>query len=217
MSDEKLPSTVDANTNDGVVSTHPQKSSHASSVLVGLILIVVLGIMLFIAINKRVRDSAGGVDEIAQLQAEADALRAAYDLQHEGAGSVVAGESLDQIVDRMKKDVDSLVALVRDRQSLLDLKSEQLVARNAEVLEGSEASKNLAAENATLKSELEQALANREDLAPVRQALAEIKSQRDALSVELADVQRRLDETLRAKNFFEGRAKQLEQDSSKGK
>ncbi len=217
MSDEKLPSTVDANTNDGVVSTHPQKSSRASSVLVGLILIVVLGIMLFIAINKRVRDSAGGVDEIAQLQAEADALRAAHDSQHEGAGSVLAGESLDQIVDRMKKDVDSLAALVRDRQSLLDLKSEQLVARNAEVLEGSEASKNLSAENATLKSELEQALANREDLAPVRQALAEIKSQRDALSVELADVQRRLDETLRAKNFFEGRAKQLEQDSSKGK
>ncbi len=217
MSDDKLPSTADADDKGGDEYAHPQKSNRASPVVVGLTIIVVLGAILFMALNKRVSHSAGGVDEIAQLQAEADALRAAHDLQNSGAGSVLSGESLDQIADRMKKDTDSLVALVRDQQNLLDQKSEQLVARNAEVLRASEASQNLVAENATLKSELEQALANREELAPVRQELAEIKSQRDALSVELADVQRRLDETLRAKNFFEGRVKQLEQDSSKGK
>jgi len=217
MSDDKLPSTADADDKGGDEHTHPQKSNRASPVVVGLTIIVVLGAILFMVLNKRVSHSAGGVDEIAQLQAEADALRAAHDLQNSGAGSVLSGESLDQIADRMKKDTDSLVALVRDQQNLLDQKSEQLVARNAEVLRASEASQNLVAENATLKSELEQALANREELAPMRQELAEIKSQRDALSVELADVQRRFDETLRAKNFFEGRAKQLEQDSSKGK
>ena len=216
MSDKKSPSAGDVDAQSGSKHPHAQKSSQSSPVVVGLTLIVVLGILLVIGINKRVNHSTAGSDEIAQLQAEADALRAAHDMRTD-AGSSVAGESVSQIADRMKKDTESLVALIHERQNLLGQKLDQLAARDAEVLAVNDANQTLSAENATLKTELEEALADRAGFESMRREFAEIKSQREAISVELADVQRRLDETLRVKNFFEARAKQLEQDAAAGK
>ncbi|RYD48039.1 MAG: hypothetical protein EOP83_27100, partial [Verrucomicrobiaceae bacterium] len=164
-----------------------------------------------------------------------DARRAELNRQRAtmGLGPVEGGsEAIGDIAKRLKDDADSLVALSVRFQQMLTEKDNELTARNAELLRSETTRKALSAESSRLQSELQRALINGSDADLLRRDLADLKSQRDALSAELSELRkkgsgvssdeyaalkRRFDETLRAKEFFEARVKELEGDLSKAK
>ena len=136
----------------------------------------------------------------------------------------------------MKKDADTLVALAGSYQKLLGEKDNELIARNTEILRSEKLRAALTADNNRLQTDLQRALVGSSDIDLLRRDLADVKSQRDALAAELkdarkemqtlsagvssddyADLKRRYEETLRAKEFFEARAKELEGDLTKAR
>jgi outer membrane protein OmpA-like peptidoglycan-associated protein len=177
--------------------------------------------------------------EITELQAQANALRS--QLNHErmalGLRPLAGGsEPMEDIAARLKKDADTMVALAGSFQSLLGEKDLELTAKSAELLRSEQLRQSLAAEATRLQGELQRALVNNSELDLLRRDLTTMKAQRDALASELdatrkelaakgqgvskddmADLQRRFEETLRAKEFFEAKVKELQGDLSKAK
>jgi outer membrane protein OmpA-like peptidoglycan-associated protein len=143
---------------------------------------------------------------------------------------------MEDIAARLKKDADTMVALAGSFQSLLGEKDLELTAKSAELLRSEQLRQSLAAEATRLQGELQRALVNNSELDLLRRDLTTMKAQRDALASELdatrkelaakgqgvskddmADLQRRFEETLRAKEFFEAKVKELQGDLSKAK
>jgi outer membrane protein OmpA-like peptidoglycan-associated protein len=177
--------------------------------------------------------------DLTTLQAESNALRGELNSQRIAMGlRPIEGSSepIEEIAARMKKDADSVVALAGSYQKLLAEKDNELSARNAEILRSEKLRAALSAENARLQGDLQRALVGSSDMELLRRDLADVKSQRDALAAEVkdlrqkmltmsagipedeyADLKRRYEETLRAKEFFEARVKDLEGDLTKAK
>jgi outer membrane protein OmpA-like peptidoglycan-associated protein len=115
---------------------------------------------------------------------------------------------------------------------MLAEKDSELTARNAEILRLERLRQSLSAEITRVEGELQRALVNGSNLDLLRRDLADVKAQRDALATELnearqkvsgvsaedyADLKRQLEESQRAKAFFEARVQELEGDLSKAK
>lgn len=138
-------------------------------------------------------------------------------------------EPIGEIADRLKADTDTIVALAGRFQQMLGEKDAEIAARNAELLRSEKVRQDLISENSRLNSEYQRALISGSEAETLKKLLADSQASRDALSDELAkvrqrlaemsdavsgeefsDLQRRFNETLRSKEFFQNRVKELE-------
>jgi outer membrane protein OmpA-like peptidoglycan-associated protein len=240
MSDEKSPNEDHAVTkaaNDE--SATGSKSSLPPAVALGFVIIALLGMLIVMVLKNGAWHSLAGNSDLKTLQAEANAIRSETNRERIAMGlRPIEGDSepIEDIASRLKKDADTLVSLAGSYQKLLAEKDNELTARNAEIIRSEKLRQSLAAESTRLQAELQRALVNGSDSDILRRDLADVKSQRDALAAELkearqkmltlsagvsaddyADLKRRYEEALAAKEFFEARVKDLEGDLSKAK
>jgi outer membrane protein OmpA-like peptidoglycan-associated protein len=240
MSDEKnamkeSPSAVD-NSAEGA---HPEivatKPSIPTTVVLGFLIIAVLLVVLIVTQRVRPGSNSQSNNELAELEAEARALRNQLnqELLAQGLRPIEEqSESIDEIAGRLKKDTDTIVSLSGSFQSLLAEKDAALLAANSGLLRSEEQRQNLAMETQRLRTELQQALAAGSQAELLRTELAATQSQRDTLAAELKTLrdqppiapaaitpeqERQLEEALRAKDFFEARVKQLEAELTKAR
>jgi outer membrane protein OmpA-like peptidoglycan-associated protein len=203
------------------------------------VIIALLGVLIVMVLKNSSFLKSTSTADLSALQAEANALRNEYNNQRIAMGlRPIEGtsEPIEEIAGRMKKDADSLVALAGSYQKLLSEKDNELTARNAEILRSEKLRAALTADNTRLQTDLQRALVGASDMDLLRRDLIDVKSQRDALSAELkelrekmrtmsagvspddyADLKRRFEETLRAKEFFEARVRDLEGDLKQAK
>lgn len=224
---------------EGTPTGSASKSNLPPAVALAFVIIALLGVLIVMVLkNSNILKSSSTAD-LSALQAEANALRSEYNNQRIAMGlRPIEGtsEPIEEIAGRMKKDADSLVALAGSYQKLLSEKDNELTARNAEILRSEKLRAALTADNTRLQTDLQRALVGASDMDLLRRDLVDVKSQRDALAAELkelrekmltmsagvsaddyADLQRRFEETLRAKEFFEARMKDLEGDLNKAR
>jgi outer membrane protein OmpA-like peptidoglycan-associated protein len=215
------------------------KPAMPPAVALAFVIIALLGVLIVIGVRGNMGGSGAGSAELTELQAEANALRNQLNRERVSMGlRPLEGntESVEEIAARLKKDADSMVALAGSFQSMLAEKDTELSAKSAELIRSEQLRQSLAAESSRLQAELQRALVSGSDADLLRRDLAAMKSQRDALAAELdsvrgelatkgqgasadefADLQRRLEETQRAKDFFEARVTELESELSKAK
>lgn len=234
MSDEKL-ETEDQETTPEVADRAGTFPKTITPVLaMTFVVIALVGVLIATLVQGKSRNSPSSGSAIATLQAEVDARRTELNRQRVafGLNPLASGsEPIEDIADRLKKDAATLVALAEKFQELLGEKDTQLIAANAESLRSEKLRQSLSAEAARLQQELQRALVGGSDAELLRRDMLELREQRDAYAAELAsvreqmqsmragvsaedyaDLKRRFDETLRAKEFFEARAKELEGD-----
>jgi outer membrane protein OmpA-like peptidoglycan-associated protein len=216
----------------------PAKSSMPPAVALAFVIIALLGVLIVITVRG---GRSGGLasGELNDLQAEATALRAQLNRERAALGlrPLESGsEAVEDIAARLKKDAETMVALAGTFQSMLAEKDAEVSAKSAELIRSEQLRQTLTAETARLQSELQRALVGASESDLLRSDLASLRSQRDALAAEIsglrdqlaargegasaedyADLQRRFDETLRAKEFFENRVAQLEEELSKAR
>ena len=230
------PEKTEVNDAEAVEAAAPEPAATATvqpylviGLLVAAVLIVVLAINLRPAAPQTADDRAA-----LELQADLEAQRLELNRQRTQLGlSPLPGagesESIDEIGARLSKDASTLVALSASFQKLIAGKDQDLAEKNSRLLEAGNTRTKLEAENAHLREQLRQAgsaSANNELL--VRE-IAGLKEQRDILAAELKlakeklgslsdraseddveDLERRLEEAVRARNFFESKMKELE-------
>lgn len=239
MSDEKSPNhepaAAESESPMSGQATTAAKSSLPPAVALAFVIIALLGVLIVMVLKNGSWHSSVDNADVTALQAEANALRSEYNRERVAMGlRPVEGDSepIEDIAGRLKKDADTLVALAASYQRILAEKDSELTARNAEILRAEKLRQSLSAEITRLQGELQRALVSGSDNDLLRRDLADVKSQRDALSAELnearkqsagvsaddyADLKRQLEETLRAKEFFEAKVQELQGDLSKAK
>lgn len=244
MSDDQSPIVNHAATEAATQQSEPTadrpKPSIPPAVALAFVIIALLGMLIVMVLkNGTFSSSSGSDDRLAALQSDIDARRSELNRQRAAMGlSPLEGgsEPMEDIAGRLKKDADSLVALSARFQQILAERDTDITAKSAEILRSEKLRQSLYAENTRLQSDLNRALVGGSDAERLRGDLANLKAQRDALSAELAaaqqkmltmgagvssddfaDLKRRYDETLRAKEFFEAKVKELQGDLSKAK
>lgn len=195
----------------------PQPTMPSTAVLV-VVAIVLLGLLIVMTQRKRPNKSQDHSTALTEIQAEANALQSELNRQRIAMGlrPLEGGsEPVEDIAKRLKKDADSLAALAESFQSMF-------AAKTTERLQSEQLRLSLVAESARLQAELQRARTDAKGVEDLRRDLTAMKSQRDALAAELAamgqgtaqdelaDLQRRFEETQRAKEFFEAKVKELE-------
>ncbi|RYD18301.1 MAG: hypothetical protein EOP88_23055 [Verrucomicrobiaceae bacterium] len=225
---------TDETAHEEVAATTPPKSAFPPAIALAFVIIALLGMVIVMVLKNGKLVSNVAPENLKELQAEVDARRAELNRQRASMGlSPIEGgsETMGEVANRLKDDADALVVLAKKFEGLIAEKDVELTARNAELIRSETTRKALSEDNARLKAELQRALVNGSDADLLRRDLADLRSQREALSAELAELRkkggvssddyaelkRRFDETLRAKEFFEARVKELEGDLSKAK
>ena len=234
---EDHPSREDASAPGEIAPASTARPGPPPYAVIGLAIIAFLGVLLVISLRaKKAGPSSSADAELVALQADADALRAEYNRERIAMGlSPIMGNSepIQDIAGRLKKDADTFVALATSYQRILEEKDAEITAKSSETLRAEKLSKSLAADNSRLQGEIQRALVDASAADSLRREAADLRAQRDALSAELADtreqlrakakgvaaedfadLQRRFDETLRAKEFFESRVNELESELS---
>jgi outer membrane protein OmpA-like peptidoglycan-associated protein len=242
MSDEKSPIEDPAfvETDEADASQTSSKIQLPPAAALIFVIMALLGILIVVAIRGAMSNqSSVSAADLTNLQAEVNARRNELNRQRIALGLAPlegASEPIDDIATRLKSDADTLVALAGRFQEMLAEKDSEITAKNAEWLRSEQLRQTLAAENSRLQTELGRALVEGSDGERLRSDLANLKSQRDALADELNAtleklkttsagvspedyqvLERRLEEALRAKDFFEARVKQLEGDLTNAK
>ena len=235
MSEDKSPLDEHAAAEDSALENTQESSNKPVPpvVALGFVIIALLGVLIVMGIKGGLlAGSSGSSEELTKLKAEVDARRNEINRQRISMGlSPLAegSEPIENIAKRLKTDTDTLVALTGRFQEMLGEKDNELAAKNAEILRSEQLRQTLSGDNARLQSEVSRALAGGSDAERLRGDLAKLKSERDNMAAELnstveklkttgagvsegdyADLKRRFDETLRAKEFFEARVHELE-------
>jgi outer membrane protein OmpA-like peptidoglycan-associated protein len=215
------------------------KTSMPPAVALAFVIIALLGVLIATGIRGKMGGSGAAPSELVELEAEAKALRDQLNRERVAMGLRPlegTGEPVEDIAARMKKDADTMVALAASFQSMLAEKDAEISAKSAELIRNGQLRQALAAEGARLQAELQRALVSGSEAEMLRREMGSLKSQRDALAGELAtareqlaakgegvpkeqldDLQRQLEETRRAKEFFEARVADLESELSKAR
>lgn len=227
MPDTKAPSAEhEEPAHDQPVAAKP--ASTVTPVVAMTFVIVILLTAFFVMRFGPQKDSA----EIAKLKAELAAV------SRQGAPSVGipgGGEQIEDVATRMKKDADTMVLLAERYQQLVDDTHAEMLRKNADLVRSEQYRQRTTDDLLALKKELERSKSSTYEAESLRREVADLKSTRDAQAKELdelkqqlaaagemasksdlADLQRRFDETLRAKEFFESRVRELEGAISKG-
>ncbi|MCX6878714.1 MAG: OmpA family protein [Verrucomicrobia bacterium] len=194
---------------------------------------VVIVVMLLVLIVMKLKTPTAD-QKVADLRVElAELNRRSVSL---GLPTLTGGEQLGDIASRLKKDADSMVLLSGRYQQLIDENNAELARKNAELLGSRQYQQGLTNDLVRLKNELQQAKSAGYEAESLRREKAELKTLCDAQVVELAtlkqqlaavgelaskedmeSLQRRYEETLRAKEFFESRTKELEGELGKAR
>lgn len=212
------------------------KLNQPSTITFAFVILALFGALIAMMLHNRSSPPSYSKEVIATLQSELDARRAELNRQRVAMGlSPLDGgsEPIGDIADRLKKDADSLVMLATRYQEMLAEKDQEMAATRAKLLDSEKLRKSLYDENYRMRNDRDSALVGSLDADRLRADLASIKDQRDRISQELAlaneklksmssavsneefsDLQRRFDETDRAKEFFEARVKQLEAEAA---
>ena len=237
MPDEKSPNqepaAAETEAPTSAQSATASKSNLPPAVALAFVIIALLGVLIVMVLKNGSWRSSSSDADVSALQAEANALRSEYNRERVAMGlRPIEGDSeaIEEVAGRVKKDADTLVALASSYQRMLAEKDSELTARNAEILRLERLRQSLSAEITRVQGELQRALVSGSDNDLLRRDLADLKAQRDALAAELnearqknsgvsaedyADLKRQLEETLRAKEFFEARVQELEGDLAK--
>lgn len=217
----------------------PGKPPMPPAVALGFVIIALLGVLIVIGLRSGFGGAGAASPELTDLKAEANALRDQLNRERMAMGLRPlegATESVEDVAARLKNDADLMVALASSLQSMIAGKDADLAAKSAELIRSEQLRQSLAAESLRLQGELQHALVNGSTVDLIRRDLDAITAQRDALTAELAavraeltaksagvspddfaDLQRRLEEAMRAKEFFEKRANELQAEASKAK
>lgn len=219
-------------------SAPSSRSSMPPAVALGFVIIALLGVIIVMNLRSRFGPPADS-EEIRALKAEVSAAQADLNARRVSMGlRPIEGtaEPVEDVAARMKKDADTMVALATTLQSTITEKEAQISAKTAELLQSEQNRQALVAELEKLRQQLGNALITSSQLDLLRSENETLKAQRDALSSEIAklraelankgegvakeeydELQRRLEEALRAKDFFESRVKELEEQLAKAK
>jgi outer membrane protein OmpA-like peptidoglycan-associated protein len=136
-------------------------------------------------------------------------------------------EPADDIASRLKRDADTLAALSESFRQMIADKNTQLSERNNEILRLEKLRQDISMENARLQSEISRALGANPETERLKILLADSQRQLAAANDQLLaaknsfsedefnDLKRRLDETTRERDFYQARAKELEENAAK--
>jgi outer membrane protein OmpA-like peptidoglycan-associated protein len=201
---------------------------------------VIALLVILITLNLRKGGGEGaGLQDLAGLKAEANALREQLNRERVALGlRPLEGnvESMQDVATRLSKDAETMVALAGSFQNMLVEKDAEISAKNSELIRSEQLRQSLANESARLQGELQRALVDTSEIDLLRRESAQLKQQRDMLAEELAglrqqltlnvgavsaeihaDLERRLEETTRARDFFEARVAELESELAQSK
>lgn len=211
---------------------------HANLVRVlGIAVVFLAGLLIF---SLLLRSSGGSNanatpnddPRIAALRAELETRRNELNRERQSLNLPPlqgGGEAVDDISARLRKDAETLVALAGRAQQIIEEKNSALAAKNAEWVRSEQLRQAVSEENSRLQNELLNARAAGGDLERLRADLGEALARGNRLAddlaaaraqvAELADsrpsadfetLSRRLEETARARDFFEARVAELE-------
>lgn len=185
------------------------------------LIVVLLTALVFMRFGPQNKESA----EVARLKQEL----AAITKQGSPSVAVPGGEGVQDIASRMKKDAETMVLLADRYQKLVNDTHAEMLRKNADLVRSEENRKREADSIYSLRKELENARGAGYESESLRREVTDLKATRDAQAKEidalkqqlasagemaskddLAALQRRLDETTRAKEFFEARVRELE-------
>lgn len=202
--------------------------------VMGMVLVVGVLLLLLLALLVMKLKVPKGDLKLAALRAELEEVNRRS--QSKGMPTLGGGEQLEDIAMRMKKDADNMVLLAARYKQLIDESNAEMVKKNAELLSTRQYGQGMTNELLRLKNELQQAKPAAYEAEGLRREVAELKTQRETQTSELAtlkqqlaamgeqsskadmdDLKRRFDETLRTKDFYESRAKQLEAELGKAR
>ncbi len=215
------------------------KSNVTPALALGFVIIALLGVLIAMVLRGGSVRSGDTDAEVLKAQAELNATQNELNRQRmaEGLRPLEGGaEPIENIANRLKKDAGTLVSLAESYQKMLAEKDMELSAKMMEMIRSEKLRQTLATENTRLTTELGGALSrstNSEILSrelqnlkasyqalddQYRSSLKKMQGMSEAASVDdMANLQRRLDEALRAKDFYENRVKELEGEASKVK
>ena len=215
MSDEKSPLN-DTEAPDPEQPVEVAKTPGKPPVFMIFLIMALLGAL--IATNIRKQQIAKSSGSSAKLHAEG-----VQDASPQGA------ESMEEIASRLKSDTDTLVATAGRFHEILAEKDRALAAKSAELAAAEKSKQTWVTQYERLQEELSRSASAGSELQQLRNQVADLMNERDSLTAELkaalekmktmsvgvsaedfADLQRRLAETERAKEFFESRVKELE-------
>jgi outer membrane protein OmpA-like peptidoglycan-associated protein len=204
-------------------------------VLILLFMILAMLIVLAVTVLRQSKAPGGNTSEdptVAAIKADLQARRSELNRQRIAMGLApleTGREPVEDIAKRLKADADTLAGISGKFQQMLAEKDAELSARNAETLRLEKLRQDISQENARLQNELQRALIVSAETERLKMMLADAQAQRDAIGRELAtlkeemavlgagvseeefaELQRRYEETLRSKDFYEARAKELE-------
>ena len=229
--DKSAPDQTEAGEEINDDAAHGRPSMSPNMVL-AFVIVALVGVLIVMGLRGGFGSGALGSSDVTQLQAEANAIRSQLNRERMSMGlrPLESGsESADDIAARLKKDADTMAALATSLESMLGEKDAVIAAKSSELLRSEQLRQSLAAESSRLQGELQRALVSGSEAERLRREFDLLKSQRDALTEELAakgnsvasnefdELQRRLEEALRAKDFFENRVKELEADLAKAR
>ena len=211
------------------------KATAAPNAVVSL-LFMILAMLIVLAVTVLRKGKGDGGDAIdptvAAIKADVEARRSELNRQRIAMGLAPlegASEPVEEIAKRLRADADALAGISGKFQSMLADKDSELGRANAETLRLEKLRQDVSLENARLQNELQRALLASAESDRLKTLLSDAQSQRDAISRELAatkeelallgsavsedefaDLRRRYEETLRAKEFYEDRVRELE-------
>jgi outer membrane protein OmpA-like peptidoglycan-associated protein len=212
------------------VGDQPTSVSSKTTVtpVVAMTFIIVMLLAILIAMRFRTPSNSA---ELTALQAEIDNLT-----RRGGSGSApgLGGEQLEDIANRIKKDADNMVLLADRYKQLIDQSNAELSRKNTDLLRSEQYRQSMTNDLVRLKNELAQAKSGAYEAESLRREVADLKALRESQAAEIAnlkkqletigemaspadmaDLQKRYDEALRQKGFFESRVTELEAQLSK--
>ncbi|MCU0778466.1 MAG: hypothetical protein MUF86_12480, partial [Akkermansiaceae bacterium] len=160
MSDEQSPM-EETKPVQGDEATSPfSKTTMPPAVMLAFVIIGLLGVLIIISLRGGGGPGAGS-SEMADLQAEANALRTQLNRERVSMGLrplESTTESMDDIAERLKSDANAMAALAGSLETMLAEKETEITAKNAELIRSEQLRQTLAAESARLQGELQRSL-----------------------------------------------------------
>lgn len=207
--------------------------------VLGAVAIILLAMWIGLNIRPSFTKPAAEKDEFAAMKAELSAADAELNSLRVSMGlrpKESAFEPIEDVASRMKKDVDTIVALADSFQATLAEKEAVISAKNSQIIESENLRRLLVKDLENLRLQLGNSLTNAsitDQLKMENQALqAQIKSLNEQAAIlrqqmaeapaelpaeELTRWESRLEEANRAREFLESRVAQLEQELSKAR
>lgn len=207
---------------------------------VGLLVAALVLVLLVVVVRSRKNPSGGDEKSITAVSAELEAMRSEVNRQRMSMGlrplssSEGGAESVDIIAKRLTKDAETIVGLASSFQDMLKEKDVAIDSKNSELINSERLRQSLAAENSRLQQEVSRLIVGGADGDLAKQQVNDLKGQRDRIAADYARVQkeladksdsvsteevdtlrRQLDETRRAREFFEKRVAELEAELAK--